>query len=373
MSSTAHFRGRLTRGLVLLVVLGSLMLTNSASADGATCMYSVLTKTVAVAVTPSEDFAPSLLVDDSNSIVVSDADAGTINCGLATTSNTDSVTIVNTSTSEPVDTFDVKLFRPFAPGFTDEAGSSDEIEFTVDFGPAGGTVGFDATLTTSTVSLKPVNIAAGANLVNLDASETDGVDADVTIVSASSLLVSVTELPDTVDLSGGGPGVPDQPLPIDANIFPFFDASPDVFIGGDGDDRIRGGGGDDLLEGRAGNDVISGGTGEDEILGGSGVDEVAGEGAGIGQPSGQDGDSISGGGGDDFLFGDAGGDVLQGQAGVDEVFGGPGADQLFGGLGPDTLAGSAGNDTLNGGPANDVCNGGPGADTFAPSCEGQNQ
>jgi Ca2+-binding RTX toxin-like protein len=326
-----------------------------ARADSVTCAYDSDTKTVTVEVTPSNDFAPDVDVDPSGNIYTSDADdTDIVDCGSATVTNTDTVSITNASTTTSVGPFYVNLTVPFAPGFTDEAGSSDEIEFAVDFGPAGGVVSF-------VFGPEPMNVTAGGNKVNLNAAESDGIDADVTLANAD-LVLHGTEFADTVDAGGGGAGVPNAPLQTDTELYgdSIVESSPDVLIGGDGRDVVYSEGGDDRIAGGRGNDELHGGAGLDQIDGGPGKDEIA---AGGGD------DAIDGGGGADDLFGQGGIDVLHGQAGADQVHGGSSGDALFGDAGPDVLQGEGGNDSLNGGPDDDVCDGGPGADTFNATCE----
>ena len=339
-------------GAVLLTVL---VLPTVAKADSVTCAYDSDAKTVTVAVTPSNDFAPDLDVDPSGNIYTSDADdTEIVDCGSSTVTNTDTVSITSTSSSQPVGPFYVYLDVPFAPGFTDEAGSSDEIEFIVDFGPAGGSIAF-------VFGPAAMSVSAGGNKLNLNANESDGIDADVTISNADLTLYG-TSLSDTVDGAGGGPGVPMAASNVDSVIFGGLigETSPDTLIGGDGNDEIWGIGGDDQVAGGRGNDRIFGGAGLDLLDGGPGKDEIDGNGGN---------DTIDGGGAPDDLFGQGGVDLLHGQAGADQIHGGSSGDALFGDSGPDVLQGEGGNDSLNGGPDDDVCDGGPGADTFNASCE----
>ncbi|MCL2345981.1 MAG: hypothetical protein FWC58_09045, partial [Desulfobulbus sp.] len=70
--------------------------------------------------------------------------------------------------------------------------------------------------------------------------------------------------------------------------------SPDLLIGGAGDDWAMGGGGDDLILGGTGNDVLFGEGGDDVLIGGDGEDGLYG---GIGN------DILDGGAGDDTLLG----------------------------------------------------------------------
>lgn len=341
-------------GAVLLFMLAPPW-TEPVLADSANCSYDALTMTVSVSVTPSNDFAPGIHVFPSGDIGVSDADDPPIDCGAATVSNSDTISIVNTSTTDPVGLF-IQLDFPFAPGATNETGSSDEIEFNIDFGAGGGVVRFDD----SPVAL---HVVMGGDQINLDASETDGVDADVTVTGADVFFMG-TVFDDVIDAGGGGPGVPAQPFQADVELNGGVnDTGADTLIGGDGNDRIFGIGGQNHIEGGAGDDQIYGGADDDVLLAGPGKDEANGF---------QSIDTISGGGGNDLLFGQGAADVIHGRGGFDQLFGGPSGDQLFGNAGPDTIEGEGGNDALHGGTNNDVCLGGPGTDSFT-ACEIANQ
>jgi Ca2+-binding RTX toxin-like protein len=331
-----------------------------AMADGATCVYSPVTSVLAVSVTPSDDFAPALFVDQGGNIQISDADGGS-DCGVATVTNTDIVTIANTSTTDPFGPFHVTQVPAFAPGSTDEPGSSDEIEFFVDLGTQGGAVHFNFN-----GSATPIDVAAGGNLINLNAAESDGIDADVTVTgSAGSISLLDSSFADVIDFGGGGPGVAAGPFNLGTHLGGFvLDTGADVIVGGANDDELFGAGGEDLLEGRSGDDDLSGAGGDDVLRGGPGADSMTGL---------QGADSVSGGSGADDVFGQGGPDLLRGNGGPDQMHGGPAADQMFGQAGADVLDGDGGNDLLNGGPGNDVCFGGPGIDTFAPSCENATQ
>jgi Ca2+-binding RTX toxin-like protein len=108
-----------------------------------------------------------------------------------------------------------------------------------------------------------------------------------------------------------------------------------LFVGGEGNDRVRGGAARDSLSGGSGDDRLIGLAGRDVLLGNAGADRLAG------------------GADDDLLSGNAGNDVLNGGAGADLLGGGAGIDRLLGGAGRDQLVGGAGKDRLNGGPGKD--------------------
>lgn len=143
------------------------------------------------------------------------------------------------------------------------------------------------------------------------------------------------------------------------------DQGDDVIAGGDGRDRAYGGDGDDVLAGQAGDDSLDGGAGRDRLYGGEGTDRLLG---------GAEADLLDGGDGDDLLWGQDGNDVAAGGAGRDRIYGEAGADLLGGqaggdildgGLGDDVLFGDGGDDLLWGQAGSDRLDGGAGFDTAA--------
>jgi hypothetical protein len=338
------------------ILLGGILAPSAARGDSATCAFDAVTHILSVEVTPSNDSAPSLNVIQGGEIVISDGDGGS-DCGSATVTNTDTIALASMSESEPFGPFHVHQVPAFVPGFTNETGSSDEIEFLVDLGAQGGHVDFDFHASTS-----PAVVAAGGNEINLNAAEVDAIDADVTVTGSKGVIEFFdTEFADVIDAGGGGPGVPAQPFRRRVFIGDYvLDTGADVFVGGSGDDALFGVGGDDHLEGGSGDDHMSGSSGDDVVLGGPGNDVLYGS---------RGADTMGGDRGEDFVSGGGGGDVLLGNGGADHPVGGPGPDRLFGGAGSDLVEGQSGDDSLNGGPNHDICIGGAGADTFAHSCE----
>lgn len=368
-------------------VLLSLWAVEPALADDATCSYGA--GTVTVNATPADNFAPSIFREAGGAIRITDSDTGLVTCGAATVTNTDTVVINNTSSVQALfGPIYIKFREPFAPGATDEPGSSDEIEFEANFGP-GGTLGLDVTFSTSDPGV-PFNVAVGANQVNLNAAEADGIDADVTMNGVTEIYFNPGAFDDSFVASGGA-GTPAEPTPV-----PIFGGGGfggnDFIVGGNGGDRLFGGDGDDYVDGGGGDDSVEGEAlthpspaGADTLLGGPGNDQL----------SGYDGpDYIDGGPGDDRIYGDdfhfplagaadvliggEGNDLIEGEAGDDSASGGPGTDQILGGLGneaaaggpgkdkvkgedgDDALKGNGGKDRLAGGPGNDSHKGGPG-------------
>jgi Ca2+-binding RTX toxin-like protein len=149
-------------------------------------------------------------------------------------------------------------------------------------------------------------------------------------------------------------------------------AGGDTLVGSAGANVFDGGPGDDTLSGLAGPDTLDGGAndpGNDRLLGGDGSDVLTGGSGDDFVDGGDDGDELFGGGGTDTLMGGSGQDVLAGGPGGDSLHGGDGIDTLRGGDvvdvgadGDDKLYGEGGNDVLHGGPGDDLVDGGLGAD-----------
>lgn len=96
---------------------------------------------------------------------------------------------------------------------------------------------------------------------------------------------------------------------------PFGDASgttPQVVLGGGGNDVLHGGSGNDILSGGDGNDMLYGGLGDDTLFGGAGNDY------------------LDGGAGSNELYGGAGNDVLVFNANNTVMDGGTGIDMMIG-------------------------------------------
>ncbi|HEX9994698.1 MAG TPA: hypothetical protein VGB14_17350 [Acidimicrobiales bacterium] len=287
---------------------------------------------------------------------------------------------------------------PFAPGATDEAGGSDEIELRIDL--AGG--GEDRVILTGSYGRDTWRLSDAG--LNLNASETTGVDTDATLTGVEHVDAFSSRGDDLLDATGWS-----------GDVFLSGGADEDVLRGGrppaggisrlDGgteDDRLEGGPGaddllgfygDDVLVGNGGDDVFEAGANEDGadvISGGPGRDLVTylarsagvaislngraddGE-AGEGDDVGGDVEDLTGSKGADRITGDDGAntlrgldrdDVLDGRGGADRLEGDDGADGLTGGGGVDALYGGGGGDDLDAADGvADLADGGAGTDT----------
>jgi hypothetical protein len=253
----------------------------AASADTATCTYTAATHTAAVAVTSATGLAAGMGIRQNDGVLLVQSGLGSTPCGAATRTNTDTIAVTSTNAAPRGSIFRVFMTVPFAPGFTDEPGSSDEIEMSFDFSSGGRWYLTPTGMRSST----PFNLALGGNQLNLNAAETDGVDADAAVNGAFTIFVEGSLAADTV-LGNGAAGTGGAPFGT----------------------RM----------------VVSSSAGADRIVGGSRADD------------------LSGGLDADVIFGGRGKDSLKGEGGIDRLFGGAGNDKLLGGPGKDRLNGGAG-------------------------------
>lgn len=294
----------------------------------------------------------------------------------ATVTNTDTVVVRGGGGRQEI-TLDVSD-GPLAPGATDEAGGSDEIELRVDLGSGGE----DRVILTGSYGRETWRLSDAG--LNLNSSETTGVDTDATLPGVEHVDAFSSRGNDLLDATGWS-----------GRVFLSGGAGEDVLRGGRGpaggtsrldggteDDRLEGGPGaddlsgfygDDVLLGNGGPDVFEAGAnedGSDTIVGGPGVDlvtylarsagvsisldGVANDGeAGEGDDVGGDVEHLTGSKGPDRLTGDGDDNTLRGLD-RDDVLDGKGGD--------DRLEGDEGADDLTGGPAVDALYGGPGGD-----------
>jgi Ca2+-binding RTX toxin-like protein len=287
----------------LILPLTTLSALAPVPARAATCAYEPGPKNVTV--TATERFDDAVVSVGSGGAILVDGLA----CGTATVTNTDLVR-GNLLASDQGFTVDLSG-GAFVPGAQTAAeGSSPEIEFEVTaapeaLGPNLRVVGGGG------ADVIALGTDQGATLLNLNAQEADGIDADLTASGAGFVVfVEGRGGADTVTATGAAGTIAPLARPL-------------------------------LARGGAGGDVIAGGTSADGLNGGRGRDR------------------LDGGGRADFLVG--GPDA-------DRVLGGRGADELFGRTGPDRLLGGRGNDRLRGGRGFDRCSGGPGSDDL-DGCE----
>ena len=261
--------GRLGRALVVVPMLLSLAATHANAGDAATCEYIASNHRVKVIVNSSADIKRTI----GDHIAVNGVWCGRV----ATVYNTDSIVVLGGANSQVVG---VRLdYGGFTPGFTDEPGSSDEIEISVSLGGDNDTLQiFGGGFGNNIVIGKSSGFAVKGKL-NLNPNETSGVDADLTVIIGVEQVMVFAEGGQDVVSAMGGSGTGDP-----ADFLVFLD-------GGDGGDALTGGAVKDLIAGGDGADVIKGGPGPDDL---NSVDGVHGN------------DAIFGGNGSDSCSYDVG-------------------------------------------------------------------
>jgi len=251
--------------------------------------------------------------------------------GIPTVYNTDRV--VNSGEAiNPLTVYIDLSGGDFAPGATDEPGSTDEIEFD----PTGGEAGNGALPPAQAVVTGDAaadSLRAGALGINLNPTSElfSGADLDVKTKAGARN-----------ELAGGGGD--DRLASIGGSA--TGDPAGATLRGGDGDDTLTGGSGADTLDGGPGADKLTGGAGEDmaSYYGASGGVTVsllvaeAQETGGAGMDTLSAVENLEGSRMGDVLAGDAGHNLIRGSEGDDTIDGGLSSDKLIGGDGVNTLS-----------------------------------
>ena len=192
------------------------------------------------------------------------------NCDGATVLETDSITVVAGAGAH-------RLWLTlgnggFKPGFTNEPGQSDEIEIRVSLGGGNDQLAiFDGSSDSNIVIGKSSGFGIQGR-VNLNAGESTGVDADLTLIqSIETVYVDGGSGADVLRGDGGAGtgGKVDFPLGL------FGGKGSDMLVGGTNADTIHGGNGADTLKGGDGADELisaDGVNGNDTVNGGNGRD-----------------------------------------------------------------------------------------------------
>jgi Ca2+-binding RTX toxin-like protein len=351
---TARTMGRLA------VILGATcaLAAGEPAAAYMPCTYDAVTRTVSAVATPepAPDADNAIYRAATGEILTNTAGNAATSCGAATVDNTDTILVTDGSPTGDSGVGSPTIATDLAPGFTDEPGTSDEIEITVDLGagsdgiflfPGDRTAPTPDDSTPQWVTLG--SPAPGTGSINLYAGENGGADTDIALAGVE--VVSMFLARDIGDAAGnsdlvvadGSGGAGGVPFAARLNV----DAGPgsDVVIGGSGNDDLEGGGTADQLEGGAGIDELDGGGGGDELNAGPGDDS--------------------------YVIGAQGNDLLRGGSGSDRrLLAGPNDDAIFGNGGADKLFGENGNDELTGGSGRDRCDAGAGkGDRILTGCE----
>lgn len=248
-----------------------------ASADQASCSFSPAAHTATITVTSGTGPAAWISIRSSDGALIVGSSAGSGPCAAATRNNLDSIVVNSVNAATTGSLFYVYPGVPFAPGFTDEPGSSDEIEMAFNLSSGGRWYLGLAAAGTAT----PLDLSLGGNAINLNRSEPDGIDADATVTGIAYVYLLGSTGPDVVT-AGGGPGTPGPfTTPVIASSGPGADllvggSRADDLSGGLDPDRIFGGKGKDDLKGEDGIDRLFGQAGADKRLGGRAKDLVNG-------------------------------------------------------------------------------------------------
>lgn len=216
-------------------------------------------------------------VTGSGEVVISRNRGGTIlidgtSCSGGTVTNIDYIR-VNGDSADQIVKIDMAN-GTFAPGFTNEVGSSDELEFYFYLGAGNSGAKIFAGAADDNIRLGYTTTTVGAvPRINLNAGETTGIDADIYVVSPTfGMFASGSTGADTISAAGGA-GTGDPWINTGMKISGGNGA--DTLTGGPGPDSMIGGPGTDVLNGAQGADsleVDDGVSGNDTINGGQGVD-----------------------------------------------------------------------------------------------------
>ncbi len=246
-------------------------------------------------------------------------------CGSATVTNADKVKVTGGAGNQIV-TISLEA-GSFAPGKTNEVGSSDEIEFSVTLGSGGDSLYVLGTSEDDLYGDQGADTlrAHGPNLTFFYGGPGD--DKEIGAGGADDFRSSAVDGADLIDGKGG----------VDYVSYNGRSAGVNVSVDGianDGDPTVGGGAGEgdnvknvEYIDGTAFDDILVGSGADDSITGREGAGTLQGRGGADFISGGIDGDRITGGTGQDDLNGDAGADKLFAMDGeVDDVDGGVDAD-----------------------------------------------
>jgi Ca2+-binding RTX toxin-like protein len=332
---------RIPQVVVLAVLLFGQLMVWAPRARAASCSFNPSTHVDSVVETGSATIVHMSV--SAGTIMVNGSACGTVN--TVDTIDVDMGGFVN------VRAFIDMSGGPFAPGFTDEPGNSDEIEFNIENLGTNVPVDLQGTDGPDSYTLgERLAIPAPIPEINLNPAQ-DGAspDVDVQIFGRPAFIDAGLEGGnDTISAAGAGVGLSGAlSLPL-------------IVADGPGADHVTGGSGDDGFEAEStpdAGDIYSGGSGRDSLAffqtDGLHVTQD-------GKPN--DGHLCPGPSCErDNVSSDI--EELRATAGNNTFIGGPGGQTLIGGNGECTLEGGPGNDLLVSGTSDDVLRGGPGFDT----------
>lgn len=176
-------------------------------------------------------------------------------------------------------------------------------------------------------TVRTIDASASTATVDIDFSDNDGGNEDVTYIGSSGIdIVEAGNADDSISTGTGDDTV--------------NAAGGDNFVdAGEGANSVTSGGGSDTIRAGAGNDTISSGGGNDDINAGDGDNTVN---AGSGN------DVVVTGAGADTINAGSGDDLVDSGAGNDSIFTGSGFDTVIAGDGDDTVTVAAGEFDANG-------------------------
>jgi hypothetical protein len=247
---------------IAVVALGAAT-PSAVAAAGATCNYSAAAHKVTVAITGVTNDAVYRIPGGLISL-------NGYQCGAATVTNTDTIVVTGDGQSQTLH-FGFG-FGAFAPGFTSEAGSSDEIEFTVNLGGGEDTVVINGNDSVNKYRFGQDNSQLIVpRKINLNAGESTGVDGDVTMTNVEKVTVYGGGGGDTISARGKAGTGPDA---LSLEMLVHGDGGADIIKGGDAQDRLYGDAGKDKVWGFGTGDFIhlDEGAAGDEGYGGAGID-----------------------------------------------------------------------------------------------------
>ena len=238
----------LARGVVLMLAAVVLAIPAPASAV-VTCSYSSATHAISVDLSGNTGVG---IVRSGNQIFVGgSACVQLVPVVSATVMNTDAIEIEGLVGNNGVD---IDLAGgPFAPGFSDEAGTSDEIEFSVDLQGSDNVLRFFGRGGSDDLR---AGEPGSAIFVNLNAGEGTGIDSDVSVSPVPDSFLFDTRGGSDLVMATGSAGT-GGPMTGTVNI-----------DGGGGDDTLVGGEFADVLfdgDGKGDRDVLRGGMGLDVL------------------------------------------------------------------------------------------------------------
>jgi Ca2+-binding RTX toxin-like protein len=190
----------------------------------------------------------------------------------ATVYNTDQINVF-ANDGDQIVIVDTKANGGFQPGFTNEAGSSDEVEISISLGN-GKADGVDLHSDGSAVHFVAGRSSGSFALlgrINFNANEATGVDADITMIVGIEQLVMVGSGGEDTFSGAGGYGTGESYI---GRMRMFGNDGPDTLVGGAAADWIYAGAGADTLKGGSGPDYLDSkdGTGGEQVFGGPGND-----------------------------------------------------------------------------------------------------